>query len=41
VCLEPSSSPSQEATVSDIPSVPKSPNVVDLGNGELRLMGFP
>jgi hypothetical protein len=34
-------SPSLEATVGDAPSVPGSSDIVDLGNAELWLPGFP
>jgi hypothetical protein len=38
---EPGLSPSQEATLDDVPYVPRSFNIVDLKNGELGLPGYP
>jgi hypothetical protein len=38
---EPSFGLSQEATVGDVPSAPGFSDLVDLGDGELGLLGFP
>jgi hypothetical protein len=32
---------SQEAALDDVPSVPGSFDIVDMGNGELELPGYP
>jgi hypothetical protein len=39
--LEPSFSSSREAALDDVPSVPRSFDIVDLGNRELGLPGYP
>jgi hypothetical protein len=38
---EPSFSYSQEATLDDAPSIPRSFDIVDLGNGELGMLRYP